>query len=333
MWYRVSLFVLLPVLTGLLISCNRQQACREVPAAAPVSLAWESLGAQLAGLQTRREVAAFFGTHPDLRDLFFGRAQYASDSLFIDQMYHRFSNPHIDTLWMETRARFGEELALRREMEEAFGRLKAHFPEMPLPKVKTVISGLENDLLVSDTLLVIGLDFFLGEGARFRPNLYQYMQNRYRPAFVVPSVMLLYGIDSRINGTRLQDRTVLADMISYGKAYYFARQLLPCVPDSVLFGYTPREMAGSLRFEDLIWKRLLEDDVLFSTSHLVKQKYLHERPKTTEVGPECPGRIGTWVGLRIVEKYMQQRPATPLRELMALPDPGLLFRTSGYRPG
>jgi hypothetical protein len=326
-------FFLAMAIAAVCFSCSRQKACREAPFAQPVTLVWQSLGAELASVQTRQDVADFFTAHPDVRDLFFLRDQYPSDSLFINQMFRRFSNPHIDTLWMETAARFGDEQALRRELEEAFGRLRLHYPEMPVPKVKTVISGLETDLFVSDTLLIIGLDFYLGEGARFRPNMYQYMQRRYRPEFIAPSVMLLYGMDSRINRTRLDDRTVLADMVSYGKAYYFAGQMLPCVPDSIMLGYTPRELAGSERFEDLIWKRLVEDDVLFSTSHLVKQKYLHERPKTTEVGPECPGRIGTWVGLRMVEKYMRQNPDTSLRGLMALPDAALLFRQSGYRPG
>jgi hypothetical protein len=145
--------------------------------------------------------------------------------------------------------------------------------------------------------------------------------------------MLLYGVDSRINQTRLDDRTVIADMVSFGKAYHFAQQMLPCVPDSTLFGYTPRELEGSKEFEDLIWKRMIEDNILFSTSHITKQKYIQERPKTTEVGPECPGRIGTWVGLRIIEAYKKQNPKTTLPELMALPDAAMIFKESKYRPG
>jgi len=332
MTVRFSFFVLMPVFGSLLFSCSPREACREVPRAEPVSLQWESLGARIPALQTRQEVIDFFSTHPDVRDLFFHRPQYPNDSVFINQLYSRFTNPHLDTLWMETHARFGDEQDLKRELEMAFGRLKSVYPELPVPKVKTIITGLETDLFVSDTLILIGLDFYLGQGARFRPNLYQYMLARYHPGFIVPSVMLLYGMDSRINHTQPTDRTALAEMVSYGKAYYFAQQMLPCVTDSVLFGYTRHEIEGSQRFEGLIWKRMVEDDVLFSTSHLVKQKYIQERPKTTEVGPECPGRIGTWVGLRMVEKYRQQNPETTLRELMAQPDAARLFKQSGYRP-
>lgn len=320
-------------LAAALTGCGDRDACRTVPEAAPVPLAWESLSAQLPAVKTKTELVNFFTAHPDVRDIFFQRAQYPSDSAFINELYQRFTNPHIDTLLLETQRVFGDEQKLKQEFEAAFGRLRSTYPNWPLPKIKTVITGLENDLFVSDSLIIVGLDYYLGEGARYKPKMFEYMLRRYHPGFIVPSVMLLVGVDHRINQTNLQDRTVLADMVSYGKAYYFAQQMLPCVADTTLFGYTLRELEGSKQFEDLIWKRMIEDNILFSTSHVIKQKYIQERPKTAEVGPECPGRIGTWVGLRIVDAYMKQNPETTMPQLMALPDAGVVFKESKYRPG
>lgn len=328
-------FVLLFALIAsfLLPGCSSDEPCRSVAEAPAVQVSWEALSDQLPAVKTKTDLVNFLTAQPEIRDVFFSRAQYPSDSVFINEMFQRFTNPHIDTLLLETQRVFGDEQKLKQEFESAFGRVRGAYPDWPLPKIKTVISGLENDLFVSDTLIIVGLDYYLGEGARYRPNMYSYMQRRHHPGFIVASVMLLLGMDERLNRTNPEDHTVMADMVSYGKAYYFAQQMLPCVSDSVLFGYTPRELEGSRRYEDLIWKRMVEDDVLFSTSHLIKQKYLQERPKTTEVGPECPGRIGTWVGLRIVEKYMEENAGTSLQELMAFPDAAALFKQSKYRPG
>lgn len=329
----ISPLLLLAALAALWAGCGDPTGCRTVPEAAPVPLVWESLSTQLPAVKTKADLVNFFTAHPDVRDVFFQRTQYPSDSAFINELYQRFTNPHIDTLLMETQRIFGDEQQLKKEFEAAFGRLRSVYPDWPLPKIKTVITGLENDLFVSDSLIIVGLDYYLGEDARYKPNMFEYMLRRYHPGFIVPSVMLLLGVDNRINQTNVEDRTVIADMVSYGKAYYFAQQMLPCVADSTLFGYTPRELEGSKRFEDLIWKRMVEDNILFSTSYIIKQKYIQERPKTAEVGPECPGRIGTWVGLRIVEAYMAQKPETTLPQLMQLPDAGALFKTSKYRPG
>ena len=192
---------------------------------------------------------------------------------------------------------------------------------------------MESDLFVSDSLVIIGLDYFLGDGAKFRPNnMYQYMLHRYNKNFIVPSVFLLTGIDSHLNPVDPDDKTVLADMVTYGKAFYFAKHMLPCTPDSILIGYTAREIEGSRQNESLIWSRLVEDQVLFATSHLIKQKYISERPKTIEVGEQCPGRIGTWDGWQIVNQYMSTHGTTTLPQLMQMKDTPLLFKESGYKP-
>jgi hypothetical protein len=91
-------------------------------------------------------------------------------------------------------------------------------------------------------------------------------------------------------------------------------------------------MEGARKNEDLIWARLIEDEVLFTTSHLVKQRYLGERPKTLEVGEKCPGRIAQWVGWQIVNAYMSSHPEVTLPELMDMEDAQLLFRESRYKP-
>jgi hypothetical protein len=172
----------------------------------------------------------------------------------------------------------------------------------------------------------------LGAGAKYRPDIYDYLLRQYVKENIVPSCMLLYGIDSRINKVNPEDHTVLADMIAYGKSYYFAKHMVPCTPDSIFIWYTAEEVTGSRKNQDLIWARFIEDQVLYSTNHVMKQKYLGERPKTVEVGEKCPGRIAQWVGWEIVKKYMETHPTTTLPQLMQADNADNLFRESKYKP-
>src|SRR5690606_8341515 len=130
------------------------------------------------------------------------------------------------------------------------------------------------------------------------------------------SIMLIYGIDARINHVDSNNKTALADMIAYGKSFYFAKHMMPCTPDSVFIWYSAEEIKGAWKNQDIIWARLIEDKVLYSTSHVVKQQYLGERPKTLQVSPECPGRIAQWVGWQIVKSYMKEHPKRTLQDLM-----------------
>lgn len=321
----------------LLFACtpDEEKGCGFVPDTSGIALnlEYKSLEDSLPTVQTKADLARFMMAHPGARELFFSRAAYPDDSAFINRLFQRFSSPHIDTLLQETHRVFGNGESLKTELLQAFANLKYYYPDFNPPRVETLISGLESDLFVTDSVIYVGLDYFLGPGARYRPNnLYAYLLRRYTPEFIVPSVMLLTGVDSRFNKNAPDDKSVLAEMIAYGKAYYFAKSMLPCTADSLLLGYSARELEGSFAFEHLIWSRLVQDEVLFSTSHLVKQKYLAERPKTIEIGEECPGRIAQWVGWRIVESYMREHPDTTLPELMAMVDAGKLFKESGYKP-
>lgn len=328
-------YVCLAVMScALLVSCseNRQEACYEPESSVvPVPLQFTALEEKFAAIETRQDVVDLFNGEEVLRDVFFKRSGYPNDSAFIRELHRRFTNPGIDTLASEVKRVFGDGSVLRNSFSEAYAHLRHYYPETRLPRVVTVISGLENDLYLSDTLVIVGLDFFLGDGAHYRPNMYEYMLNRYRPESIVPSVMLLIGIQERFNKIKKEDNTALAEMVSYGKAYVFARHMIPCVPDSTLFGYTAAETAGAFANEAVIWQRFVEEKVLFETSHLVKQRYLGERPNVPEISTRCPGRIGTWVGMQITEAYLKETE-TGLTTLMTNSDAQEIFRRSRYKP-
>jgi hypothetical protein len=330
---RITVLFFLIILC--LFSCSTESEtseCVEAPESVQsVSLQVESLEHILPSIQSKSELVEFLTHYPLIRDQVLHRQSYPDDSTFINTLYQRFTNPHIDSLLLETQRVFGNQSILQKEFEDAFANLQHYYPELPLPKIQTLITGFDTDLFISDTLIIVGLDYYLGPGAKYRPNMYEYILQQYIPQNIVPSVMLLYGIDGRINATNMNDRTVLADMIAYGKSFYFAKRMLPCTPDSILINYTRKDIEGSKKNQDLIWFRLVEDKVLYSTANQVKQHYLGERPKTVEVGPECPGRIGQWVGWLIVNSYMKSHKETTLQELMKVEDADKLFKESKYK--
>lgn len=329
----MRIYLILLATTFFVFSCSKEtEECVEAPdSVEAVSLEWEQLHSTLPSIKTKAELVQFLTEHPVIRDFVLHRPEYPDDSTFINTLFQRFTSPHIDSLLIETNRVFGDQTKLKQEFEEAFANLQHFYPEIPLPKIQTIVTGLDNDLFISDTLIVVGLDYYLGSGAKYRPNMYDYILRQYIPENIVPSVMLLYGIDSRINATNMNDKTVLADMISYGKSFYFAKQMLPCKPDSIFMSYTRKEIEGSRKNQDMIWFRFVEDKILYSTARQDKQHYLGDRPKTVEVGPECPGRIAQWVGWQIVNSYMKNNEAINLQQLMNTADADKLFKQSKYK--
>ena len=299
-----------------------------------VDLDFITLENEFLDIKTEEELKDFFENHPLIATHFLKPQEYPDEATFFKTLLMKLKNPHIDSLQMEVNRVFGDGSKLREEFIQAFRHLKYYYPDVTIPKVKTIATGFDQDMYVSDSLIIVGLDYYLGEGAKFRPlNLYQYMLQRYSPEYIVPSAMLIYGISPRFNETNIEDKTILAEMVTYGKAFYFAKHMMPCTPDSVLIWYTAEEIEGVKENEEIIWAHFVENEIIFDKSHELKRKYIEERPKTYEIGNAAPGRIGTWVGWEIVRAYMARNEEVSLQELMSKSDAHELFRESKYKPG
>ena len=293
----------------------------------------ENLSDSLYRPSTKKWLAQFLERNPVLKDYFLRKVEYPDDSLFLQVQFDKFHNPYIDTIFQEARKIFGNLTELEKEFTSAFKHIKYYYPDFIPPKIQTAISGFDTDLVVTDTLIIIGLDYYLGEGAKFRPRqMYEYMLRRYRPEYIVPSTILLYGISNTYNKVDLADNTVLADMIAYGKAFYFTKHMMPCTPDSVLIWYTSAEMEGARFNEAEIWDHIIDEKILYNTNHIVKRKYLDERPGTFEISEKCPGRIATWTGWQIVKTFADKNKPLTLQEIMLESDADKIFRQSKYKP-
>lgn len=324
------------LLIGVIWSCSEKGKEERVfkPDVSNLKVTFEFLQFQdsLASIKSKKELLGILKRNPLMRDYIFRRSEYPDDSAFVNELYRKFTDPNIDTLLQDTKRVFGDLTNLKSQFKEAFTNIKYYFPDYNPPKVYTVISGLDTDLLVTDSIIIVSLDSYLGKGARYRPKYYDYLLRRYEPEDIVPSCLLIYGIDDRLNRTELKDKTILAEMVAYGKSYYFARHMLPCVPDSTFMWYTTPDINGARENEDLIWARFIQDKILFSTSMMDKRDYLGERPYTIQVGEKCPGRIGQWVGWQIVNQYMAENPNIKLPELMKMNNAQQLFKDSKYKP-
>ncbi|WP_449404970.1 gliding motility lipoprotein GldB [Hymenobacter fodinae] len=240
------------------------------------------------------------------------------------------TNPGLQKLGRQADSTFRDTGALASDLKPLFQHIRFYFPDFRVPPVKTFVSGLSQDLFVNDSLLVISTDFFVGPKAAYRPNVPGYILRRYTKPYVVPTVAL--AISSKYNQKQLTNQTMLGEMVQFGKSLYFAEKVLPCTPDSLLIGYTDKEMAGVAFNEGKIWAHFIEKNLLYNTAPFTIQKYVGERPNIPEIDKTCPGRVGAWVGWQIVRKYMAEHPTVTLKQLMAEQNAQRILNESKYRP-
>ena len=319
---------LIPLLPG----CDSSQDCIPAPDVSEVqhTVELQRVDQKLFECETDEDISALLSRHPAI-EYNFMESQGQASPMVTGYLYRMLHTPQIDTLWQEVQETFGDASELHGRISDGFKLLKYHYPNStPDVKLKTFFSGLKKDLYINDSVVVVGLDYFLGNDASWRPNNYGYINKRYTPESV-PAFVFKY-ISNKYNKGNPLDNTLLADMVFYGKSYYFTKQMLPCVADSTIIGYNPVEWEGSEMHLKKIWGVFIERELLYETSHIVKSKYVGERPKTFEIGNKCPGRIGRFVGWKIVDAYMESHPDVTLQQLMAETDAKKIFTRSGFKP-
>ncbi len=318
--------MIVPVLFS---SCS-PETCRDSVAPVSVKLEVERLEEKLFQARTAKEVELFLSENREFSDFFLDANQYPSDSILATRVFTLISNPSIDTLFLESLQAFNAFDEMVDQIEQAIGRLKYYYPETTTPKIQTVVTGLYKDLFISNNYIMIGMDFFIGENASYKPlDIPNYILRRYNsehlPSIIVKFISSQYAAQGK-------GESMLTEMIDFGKAYYLLSKIMPCTPERILIGYTKEEWNDTFEYESIIWANFIQNELLYETSHLVKQKFLAERPNVYEIGDKCPGRIGAWLGWQIVNAYAEKTGVT-VQQLMAETDHNKIFTQSGYKPG
>jgi gliding motility-associated lipoprotein GldB len=320
------------LLTVLLFFGCKKDGCQipEEIAKIPVDIKLERLEKPFFQVKTVPEMQAFLRQQPLFTSKFLLKDRYPSEELMAQSLLRLATDTSIHKLVKESDQRFGDMTDVEQELETAFKHVKHYYPSFYLPKVQTFVSGLSRDLLVSDSLIVLGLDYFIGKKASYRPQAPQYILNRYEKENLVPSVMLL--VSNKFNKTDFVNKEMLDEMIDYGKSYYFVEKVLPCTPDSLIMWYSSKELADVEYNEGKIWAHFIEKGLLYETSQFTIRKYIGERPNVPEISERCPGRVAAWVGWQIVRKYMENNPKVTLQQLMEEKNARKILEQSKYKP-
>ena len=318
----------------LLIRCGQENQCRNHPniTSVKVEVSVDRLEQQLFELQTTAEVLSFFDQYPVFTYHFIDSYEYPNDTILAKRTLQLIADPHIkDTLYSETLETFGDLDELANQFIQSFKLTKYYYPSFEAPKIQTAITGFYKDLFLSDSLIIIGIDHYLGRQGTYKPrDIPQYILDRYEPENVVPMVM--YFLSNRFNRVDFSQGTMLSEMIDFGKAYYFTQQVVPCATDAQIVGYSDEVLIDVRANQEIIWANFIENELLYETDHQIKNKFIGERPKIPEIGEKCPGRIAAWLGYEIVKSFMKENSEITLPQLMAETDAAKIFRLSKYKP-
>jgi gliding motility-associated lipoprotein GldB len=218
------------------------------------------------------------------------------------------------------------------EIENLFKHLKYYNKTFREPRVITVISDVDyrNKVKVTDSIVLIGLDTYLGKDHKFYQNIHDYIKQNMVKSQMVSDLAQQYAYKAIYQA---RPKTFLDEMIYYGKELYYKDVIIPFKSDLEKIGYSEDDLIWAQENEQYIWKNFVENELLYDTNPKLVVKFINPAPFSKfglQLDSESPGQLGRYIGWQIVRSYMSKTDAS-LEEMLRT-EANELFINSKYKP-
>jgi hypothetical protein len=256
----------------------------------------------------------------------------ATDTAAIQHLFYKFLT---DTTFAQTNKKTLETFAnitdIEQQISDAYTYIHHYFPEVKLPEIYFYVSGFNRSVMMNNKFIGIGTDFYLGSDFyAYKGLTYEYLVKNMRRECLATD--LVSATLFRMFLMNSSQNRLLDNMLFRGKVLYLMSVFMPNEKPENIIGYSPEQLKWCLTNEKQIWGAIIDQKHLFSTDMLLIKKYMNDAPFTATISQESPGRLGTWIGLQIVQSYMNKNHNVSLRDLMKESDYQKMLENSGYRP-
>lgn len=219
------------------------------------------------------------------------------------------------------------------DIESLFNHLKYYFPEFNIPRVITTTSMVDyrNRVIVTDTIAIIALDNYLGKEHFFYQEIQKYIRKNFEAKQIVVDLASEYA------GRYIyqpQRKTLLDEMVYFGKQLYFKDIMLPNVSEAERMGYSESELEWARANEHYIWRYFIERELLYSTDTKLPSRFINPAPFSKfyleEIDTDSPGRLGQYIGWQIVRAYMKNNEVS-IKDMLQM-KPEDIFNNSKFKP-
>ena len=232
-----------------------------------------------------------------------------NEPMMLLQLTNYLRDPVIKDIFQNTVKMYPSLEDVEKELEQAYGYLLYYFPDEKVVNFYSVVPGIDLQMpsvyAIGDNLF-IHLDMYLGEN------------NKHYQAFGVPKFisqrcdkkyMAIDCFKKAIVYRHLPEKareTLLDHMIYEGKKLYFTELMFPEKSEQDIIGYTDAKYGWAMTYQGNVWSYLVEKNLLFSKDNDPVLKMIEEAPFTKPFTNESPGRLGTFIGWKIIQHYMKK---------------------------
>ncbi|WP_289740137.1 hypothetical protein [Muribaculum intestinale] len=260
-----------------------------------------------------------------------GASTEASDSMMSEYARSR----GVSMFGCAIRERLGATDSIEAALGEAASRSRSMIPELKWPRLYGIISTYDQAIILSgDSIALIGMNHYLGPDDEAYKGFDNYRRRDKRlaalPAQLTESLLYSqwpYELPDK-------DATALSRMLYDGAVAWITMRITGTERPEEIIGWDEVQTKWAEANESNAWEALINRKMLYSTDEDYGMRLTQRAPATSMLHPDAPGRMGTWLGMRIIDAYMKSHPDTEPRQLLQKDFYGNLktLVESGYNP-
>lgn len=267
----------------------------------------------------------------------------SSDSLYRKKLTNYMNDEYVKVMYELTVPVRAQRSDLQKKLHSAFQYYRYYFPENSLPQVCTFIGSIGRSISTAtvDTateVVGIGADRYLGADNDIYKELgiENFTRKNMYPEKIPSDVMRAMAesyFPPQFGDSFFEEDHLLAHMIGNGRYMFFVKSMLPMEHDTIIWGYSKKQLEFCEQSEREFWKYFVgNNQLLFSSDRMDIKRFTGDGPFTHAFTRESPARIGQWVGFRIVESFMKNNPDVTMHDLFAITSAQEIMQRARYNP-
>ena len=257
-------------------------------------------------------------------------------SQFEDQIWvNRLSDTIQNEIFKQVKLSFSDFSVQKNSIQVFYDNYLKYNREYNIPRIITLTTDVNyrKKIILSDSLLLIGLDNYLGKNHFFYSSFPEYLRSTFDKENIVIDIAKEYARSSVYN-EKLDNYTFIEKIINQGKILYFSSSMLPETQPSKIIGYSNEDYAWALSNEKDIWLNFIENKHLFSSDYNLETRFIKLAPFSKfylSIDNQSPSMIGKYIGWQIVKSFMNTNNSSNLKDLIQA-KPMYIYNNSKYKP-
>ena len=252
---------------------------------------------------------------------------------FSDEIWiNRLNDPIQREIYNEILYKYDDILLLEKRITDFFINSSKAFELTISPRLITVNTDVDyrNRIILTDSILLIGLDNYLGANHRFYEGIPEYIKEDLNPQNIISDIASEYA--GKLI-PRLDDYTFLDKIINNGKILYYKDICLDDVPDKIKIGYSEKKLKWATENEYFVWTYFVENNILFNPDNKLNSRFINNAPFSRfylENDKDTSEMIGKFIGWNIVKSFMKNNDISFKK--MTETKPIEIYMRSKYKP-